>query len=154
MSRERPIKDISGSLKGALGRITSFRLGIKPVLEASVLCLVLVLAVIFRVLPIRWGAYLTAYDPLFQFRVTKYIVENGYAAWFSWHDNLSWYPMGRDISHSSFPGLPFSAAFLYQLLRGLGFGFSLEDVCIFFPILMACLTCVAVYFLGRDVGGR
>ena len=146
---------VRGALAGALGRIASLRLRLRRrgVLEASVLGLVVVLAIIFRILPIRWGAYFTAMDPLFQYRVTEYVVENGYPAWFSWHDTLGWYPMGRDISQSSFPGLPFSAAFIYKALHALGADVSVRGVCLFFPLLMASLTCVAAYFLGRDLGG-
>jgi len=153
MVARRSIRGISGALKGTLGRFASIRMRMRTVLEASVLVLVVVLAIIFRVLPIRWGAYFTAYDPLFQYRMTEYVVRNGYAAWFSWHDTLSWYPMGRDIPHTSFPGLPFSAAFVFQLLHALGANVSVHDVCLFFPVLMACLTCVVAYFLGRDLGG-
>jgi len=118
------------------------------------LLLILIVAVTLRELPLRWGGYLTAYDPFFQYRVTEYIIQHGFSSWFHWHDSLSWYPMGRDVPHSSFPGLPFSAAALYLLLRALGLGVSLLDVCIHFPVLMAAVTCVVVYLLGRDLGGE
>jgi len=139
-------------LTGALRRIP-LRIKTKTVLEISALSLIVVLAIILRVLPIRWGTYFTAYDPLFQYRVTEYVVKNGYSAWFNWHDTLSWYPMGRDVPESSFPGLPFSAAFAHTLIHAFGFNISVYDLCIFFPLLMAGLTCIVSYFLGRDLGG-
>ena len=142
------------ALMGALGRLSFIRLGREKVLETSALALTLVLATIFRILPIRWGYYFTAFDPLFQYRVTEYVVKNGFTSWFSWHDSLSWYPMGRDIPHSSFPGLPFSASLAYMALQALGLNPSVYSVCLFFPIFMACLTCIAIYFLGKDLGGR
>ncbi|RLI08486.1 hypothetical protein DRO42_06255 [Candidatus Bathyarchaeota archaeon] len=154
MAAVRSKQGISDTLSSALGRLSFLRMGRRTTLEASALGLVVVLAVLFRVLPLRWGRYFTAYDPLFQLRVTEYVVKNGYAAWFSWHDTLSWYPMGRDIPHSSFPGLPFSAAFVYQALRALGVNVSVYNVCLYFPLLMAALTCIAAYFLGKDLGGR
>ena len=152
---------ISG-LRDALGRLGSlpqslaslrFEVDRRSLVEVSALILILFVAAALRELPLRWGAYLTAYDPFFQYRVAEYVVENGFSAWFSWHDSLSWYPMGRDVPHSSFPGLPFSAAALYMVLRTLGVGVSLRDVCIHFPILMAVVTCIVVYLLGRDLGG-
>lgn len=155
MTTARSRRGIGGALAGALGRIAPLRLRMRreAVLGASGLSLVVVLAIIFRILPLRWGTYFTAYDPLFQYRVTEYVVKNGYAAWFSWHDTLSWYPMGRYIPGSSFPGLPFSAAFTYAVLHALGADVSVYDVCLFFPLLMASLTCIGAYFLGRDLGG-
>jgi len=142
------------ALKGVLGYLSFLRLGRRRVLEVSAIALTLVLAVILRILPIRWGPYFTAFDPLFQYRVTEYVVKNGFAAWNSWHDTLSWYPMGRDISQSSFPGLPFSAAFAYMVLQALGFKASVYDVCLFFPLFTACLACISIHFLGKDLGGR
>lgn len=138
-----------------LGGITSFRpsLSRSTALEISILGMVLVLAVIFRIIKVRWGPYMDAFDPLFQYRVTEYVVENGYSAWFNWHDTLSWYPWGRNVARSSFPGVPFSGAFVYQVTRALGFNYSVHDVCLYFPVLMAVLTCVVMYFLGKDLGG-
>ena len=143
-------------LGGVLGKLGSLRprLGTRTVLEISILGLVVVLAIIFRVLRVRWGAYLDGYDPLFQYRVTEYVVKNGYAAWFSWHDTLSWWPMGRDIAQSSFPAMPFTAAFFYQVLRAAGVEVTLINVCLYFPVFMGAVTCVAMYFLGKEFGGR
>lgn len=154
MAIGRSMQKISGALTGILGHLAFFRIGMRTVLEASALGVILVVAFLLRAMPIRYGVYFTAYDPLFQYRMTKYIVKHGFAAWFSWHDTLSWYPMGRNVAQSSFPGLPFSAAFIYQLLQFFGFKVSVHDVCLFFPLLMACLTCLAAYFLGRDLGGQ
>ena len=144
-----------GRLSGILGGVTSFRprLSRKTALEASLLGMILVLAIIFRVMRVRWGPYMDAFDPLFQFRVTEYVVENGYSAWFNWHDTLSWWPWGRDIARSSFPGVPFSGAFVYQVLQTLGVNVSVHDVCLYFPVLMGAITCVVIYFLGKDLGG-
>ena len=151
-----PISGLKESLGrlGSLKTLAGLRLEIdrRRLVEFSALILILFVAVALRELPLRWGAYLTAYDPFFQYRVAEYVVENGFKAWFSWHDSLSWYPMGRDVPHSSFPGLPFSAAALYMALRALGVDVSLRDVCIHFPILMAAVTCIVVYLLGRDLG--
>ena len=145
----------TGMVGGFLGRVSSLRprLDTRTVLEASTLCMALILAVVFRVLKVRWGPYIDAYDPLFQYRVTEYVVKNGYAAWFTWHDTLSWYPMGRDIAHSSFLGVPFAAAFIYQLLQFFGFNVSVFNVCLYFPVLMGVVTCIVMYFLGKDLGG-
>jgi dolichyl-diphosphooligosaccharide--protein glycosyltransferase len=143
------------NLMGAMSSIVSFRpqLSRRTALEASILGMVIVLAIIFRVIRIQWGLYLDAYDPLFQYRVTEYIVKNGYSAWFTWHDTMSWWPVGRDVAHSSYPGVPFSAAFIYHLIHAFGYKVSVYNVCLYFPVLMGVVTCIVAYFLGRDLGG-
>ena len=144
-----------GRLSGILGGVSSLRprLSRKTALEISILGMVLVLAIIFRVMRVRWGPYMDAFDPLFQLRVTEYIVENGYSSFFTWHDTLSWWPWGRDIARSTFPGVPFSGAFVYQVLKTFGFNFTVHDVALYFPVLMGTVTCISIYFLGKDLGG-
>ncbi len=142
-------------LSGILDGISSLRprLSRKTALEVSILGMVLVLAIIFRVMKVRWGPYMDAFDPLFQLRVTEYIVENGYSSFFTWHDTMSWWPWGRDIARSTFPGVPFSGAFVYQVLKTFGFNFTVHDVALYFPVLMGTVTCISIYFLGKDLGG-
>lgn len=120
-------------------------------LEIGVLGAVLIIAALFRIMPLKWGAYYTAYDPFLMYRASEYVAKNGYAAWWSWHDTLSWYPMGRDIPHTVYAGEPFSVVFLYQLANAVGFRISVYDTGLWFPVLMACLTCLAAYFMGKDL---
>lgn len=144
-------------LEVTLKSIPSLRVTLKSatVLEASILSLTVLIGIILRIIPLRYGAYFsTEADTVFMYRVTKYVVDNGYSAWFNWHDTLSWYPWGRDIPLSTYPGLPFTAAAIYGLLQVLGLNIPLYTVCLFFPVFMACLTIIAVYFLGKDIGGR
>jgi dolichyl-diphosphooligosaccharide--protein glycosyltransferase len=129
------------------------RLSRTKVLEIGALTVIIVVAILVRVLPIQYGAYYTAYDPLFQYRSTKYVADNGFAAWYSWHDDLSWYPMGRDIPETSYPGIPFSAAFIYMVLKSLGAQVSVYGVGLYFPILMAAITCIMAYYFGKEVKG-
>jgi asparagine N-glycosylation enzyme membrane subunit Stt3 len=86
--------------------------------------------------------------------MTKYVVENGFAAWSKWHITNMWYPFGRNAATSSFPGVPFSGAFFYYIISGLGFSVTVQDVCIMFPVIMAAITVVVVYYFGKEIGGK
>jgi len=123
-------------------------------IEISILAAISIVAAILRILPLQYGAYFTAFDPLFQYRATQYVVDNGFASWWTWHDTLSWYPMGRDVASSAYPGIPFAAAFLYLVQKTLGLGISLFNVCLYFPIFMAIITIITIYYLGRELSGR
>jgi asparagine N-glycosylation enzyme membrane subunit Stt3 len=131
----------SGALTGALGSLMP-RITRRTALELAVLGLVVVLAILFRAMRVRWGAYMDAFDPLFQLRVTEYVVENGFSSWFTWHDTMSWYPWGRDIATSSYPGVPFTGAFVYFLARALSLDVTVFQVCLYFPVLMGAITCI------------
>ncbi|MCW4049709.1 MAG: glycosyltransferase family 39 protein [Candidatus Bathyarchaeota archaeon] len=131
----------------------SLRLTRTMALELAALAVIVVIAALIRLLPLQYGAYFTAYDPLFQLRATEYVVENGYGAWWSWHDTMSWYPMGRNVANSAYPGVPFSAAFVYSIVSAVGMNVTVYDVCLFFPILMACITVITTYYLGKELKG-
>jgi dolichyl-diphosphooligosaccharide--protein glycosyltransferase len=119
------------------------------------LCLALIvgIAVSARVLPYNWGYQLSEFDPYFHYDVAEYVVKNGFSSWFDWHTDRAWYPTGRDIGSTSFPGLPFSSALLYLFLTGIGVQTTLYNVCVAFPVLMAALTCIVLYYFGKDLGG-
>ncbi|MGD0802625.1 MAG: STT3 domain-containing protein [Candidatus Bathyarchaeia archaeon] len=136
------------------GFLNSIRLSRASAIEITALGLIIIVAIILRVLLLRWGDYLNEYDPFFFYRISEYIAKNGYGAYFTWHDTLSWYPMGRDIAVSSYPGNPFSAVFIYQLLNAIQIKIALLDVAMYFPVFMAAVVCVIAYFFGKDFGGK
>ena len=134
--------------------ITNLKISRVTALEIAALGVILAVAIILRVLPLQWGPYLNEYDPFFWYRVTEHIAKNGFASYFTWHDTLSWYPVGRDIRLSSLPGNPFTAAAIWVFLNTIGVQVSVLQVTLFFPILFACLTCIAAYYFGKDLGGK
>jgi len=133
--------------------LSKFRISRLQAIEIAVIAIVAVVAALIRILPLQYGAYLTAFDPLFQFRATEYVVENGYAAWWTWHDDMSWYPMGRNVANSAYPGVPFTAAFIYGIAKVFISNLTVHDVALYYPVLMAVLTVIAMYFLGKDIAG-
>ena len=123
-------------------------------LSICLICIVL-LAVLVRIQPLNWGYTLSEFDPFFHYSLAKHITENGFASWGEADiGSRSWYPFGRDIELSAYPGLPFSSAALYFILSGLGIQVTILDVSIMFPVLMAAATCIVAYFLGKDIGGK
>jgi dolichyl-diphosphooligosaccharide--protein glycosyltransferase len=120
----------------------------------SALVTILMLALTIRLINFPWGVYLSEFDPFWHYRSAQKMVESGLMGFINWHDNLSWYPAGRDAAVSTPPGLPLTAAVIYWILNWLGLRASLLDVCIHFPPFAGMLTTLAVYFLGREIKGR
>jgi dolichyl-diphosphooligosaccharide--protein glycosyltransferase len=124
-----------------------------PTLEYILLGLIVALAATLRILPLRWGMFLSEFDPYQQYRMADHIINHGFSSWFTWHDYMSWHPWGRDIPTTNYPGIAFTAAITYRLLRILGVELTLLQWCILFPVVFGSLTCVAAYLLGKEVGG-
>ena len=100
--------------------------------------------------PADYGFELNEFDPFFNFRATKFIVDNGYVEYFDWHDDKSWYPDGRNVSATSQVMLHITTAALYQ---SFGMGQSLYDFTILFPVIIGSLTTIVIFALVRVLGG-
>ena len=120
----------------------------------AALTLIVLITVLLRLQPLNWGYTLSEFDPYFHYDVTEHIVANGFASWIEYETDRSWYPGGRHIGRTSFPGLPMTSAALHHGLQLLGIQASVLDVCILFPVLLAALTVVVAFLLGREVGGN
>jgi dolichyl-diphosphooligosaccharide--protein glycosyltransferase len=90
------------------------------------------------------------FDPFFNFRATEYMVENGFAEYFEWHDDKSWYPEGRNISKTSQVMLHATTAITYQIFGG---NSNLYDFTVLFPAVFGSLTAIVVFALVRVIGG-
>ena len=133
-----------------LFRAGSVEFQTRHLLVIAVLALAFSSALIMRFYPLKYGYYLNEFDPYFDYRATKFIVDNGLDAYWQWHDTMSWYPEGRDVPGTSQTVLHITAAYLYQAF---GRGMSLLDFTIAFPAVMGALTVVAVFALVRVLAG-
>jgi len=163
----RILRSLRKRIPDSLRRVGELRVKVSHagLLEVSIIALILVLAFTVRLLPMRWGYYISEFDPYYQYRLTRDMVENGFLHWATWKDAMSWWPWGRDVS-SSFPGVALTAATLFMVFNALGVpmvpSFSTNPLAsdpvynfvVIFPVIMATLACVAIYFLGRDIGGK
>jgi len=131
--------------------------GKKVFIEAFLLTSILFLGFMIRILPLRWGVYLTEFDPWMQFKEFNFLIQRGWKGFidfFSWRDYSSWYPSGRDIGGTAFPGLPFMAAFIYHVLHGIGIEVNPLELAAMFPPIMAIISILFAYLLGKDLGGK
>ena len=128
----------------------SFEFQTRHLLVIAVLALAFSAALIMRFYPVKYGFYLNEFDPYFDYRATKFIVDNGLDAYWNWHDTMSWYPEGRNVPTTSQAVLHITAAYLY---KAFGAGMSLLDFTIIFPAVMGALTVVVLFALVRVLGG-
>jgi dolichyl-diphosphooligosaccharide--protein glycosyltransferase len=70
-----------------------------------------------------------------------------------WINTQQWYPQGLDMSHS-LPALPMTTAVLYDIISFLGVNVDLMTFASLFPAVMGALSCLIIYFIGKDMGGK
>jgi dolichyl-diphosphooligosaccharide--protein glycosyltransferase len=133
-----------------LFQVGSFNVKLNHLVIIGVLVLAFSVSFLIRSQPADYGNELMEFDPFFNFRATEYIVENGFLEYFTWHDDKSWYPNGRDISHTSQVMLHTTAAITYQIFGG---NSSLYDFTILFPAVIGSLTVIVIFGLVRLFAG-
>ncbi|HEY9485362.1 MAG TPA: STT3 domain-containing protein, partial [Nitrososphaeraceae archaeon] len=131
-------------------RTAGFEFQTRHLLVISVLSIAFTTAFIMRAYPIKYGYFLNEFDPYFDYRATKYIVDHGLDAYWKWHDTMSWYPEGRNIPGTSQSGLHVVTALLYDAF---GVGHSLLNFTIILPVVIGSLTTIIVFALVRIMGG-
>ena len=129
--------------------VRGFDFCLHHLLIIGVLSLSFSISAMIRGQPADYGFQLNEFDPFFNYRATKYIVDNGIPAYFNWHDDMSWYPNGRDVVKNSQVVLHITAATLYGAFGGGNlYGFT-----IVFPLVFGALTAIVVFALVRVIGG-
>ena len=134
--------------------VGNFEFKLHHLLIIGVLALSFSMAFLIRVQPVQYadqfGLHLNEFDPFFNFRATEYLVNNGVEAYYNWHDELSWYPHGRDVSATSQVITHLTAAYTYWIFGG---DMPLYEFIVFFPVIFISLTSIVIFALVRVIGG-
>ena len=133
-----------------LVKIGNFDFKLRHLLVIGVLIIAFSISFVIRSQGAEYGYELNEFDPFFNFRATQYLLENGPSAYFSWHDDMSWHPNGRDVSATSQTMLHITAAVTYPIFGG---NSSLYDFTILFPVVFGSLTTIVIFALVRIIGG-
>ena len=127
-----------------------FNLKLNHLLIIGILILSFSISFLIRTIPANYGWELNEFDPFFNYRATSYLLENGYYSYLEWNDELSWYPIGRDVSSNSQVSLHLITAISYSIF---GNGMTLYDFTILFPVIIGSLTTIIIFAFVRTLAG-
>ncbi|GFS36278.1 staurosporin and temperature sensitive 3-like b [Actinidia rufa] len=121
-------------------------------IRVSILCLVYILAFITRLFSVlRYESMIHEFDPYFNYRTTLFLTQKGFYEFWNWFDSESWYPLGRIIGGTLYPGLMVTAALIYWSLRFLRFAVHIREVCVLTAPFFASNTTIVAYFFGKEL---
>jgi dolichyl-diphosphooligosaccharide--protein glycosyltransferase len=102
-----------------------------------------------------FGMVIHEFDPWFNFRATQYLSKHGWHAFFHWFDYMSWYPLGRPVGTTIYPGLQITAVAIHRALRWLGkpYAMSLNNVCCTIPCWFGALATMFLALLTYECSG-
>jgi len=64
-----------------------------------------------------YGMIIHEFDPWFNYRAAEYLAEHGLSKFFKWYDYMSWYPIGRPIGTTIYPGMQMAAVWIYETMK-------------------------------------
>ncbi|KFB38788.1 AGAP000434-PA-like protein [Anopheles sinensis] len=100
---------------------------------------------------LRFESVIHEFDPYFNYRTTKYLAEQGFYNFHNWFDDRAWYPLGRIIGGTIYPGLMVTSATLYRLMWLLNITVDIRNVCVFLAPFFSSLTTIVTYLLTKEI---
>jgi dolichyl-diphosphooligosaccharide--protein glycosyltransferase len=103
---------------------------------------------------IKFESVIHEYDPWFNFRSTRFMVEKGVYEFWNWYDRESWHPLGRVVGGTVFPGIMFTSSSIKWSLDFLGFPMEIRNICVFLAPIFAPLQCISTYYFAKEATNK
>jgi len=100
---------------------------------------------------LRFESVIHEFDPYFNYRTTRFLTEEGFYNFHNWFDDRAWYPLGRIIGGTIYPGLMVTSATFYNVLHYFNITIDIRNVCVFLAPFFSSLTTVITYILTREL---
>uniref|UniRef100_A0A8C5F521 dolichyl-diphosphooligosaccharide--protein glycotransferase n=1 Tax=Gadus morhua TaxID=8049 RepID=A0A8C5F521_GADMO len=100
---------------------------------------------------IRFESIIHEFDPWFNYRSTHHLTTNGFYEFLNWFDERAWYPLGRIVGGTVYPGLMVTAGLIHYVLNLLNITVHIRDVCVFLAPVFSGLTAISTYLLTKEL---
>jgi hypothetical protein len=100
---------------------------------------------------VRYESVFYDHDPYFNHRATIHLVKEGFFDFINWIDSRTWYPIGRIVGNTVFPGLMSSAAIVHGILNFMGFPMSIRSTCSLLAPMFSGATACSTFLLASEV---
>ncbi|KAI7686427.1 hypothetical protein SSS_06247 [Sarcoptes scabiei] len=121
-------------------------------LRIVILIIAAILAFIVRLFSVlRFESVIHEFDPYFNYRTTKFLSENGFYKFHNWFDEMAWYPLGRIIGGTIYPGLMITSTIIFNVLESLSLPIDIRNVCVFLAPLFSSFTTIITYALTKEL---
>ncbi|KAI9694346.1 MAG: oligosaccharyl transferase stt3 subunit [Bogoriella megaspora] len=124
----------------------------RGLLRVIILCTIAAAAISSRLFSvIRFESIIHEFDPWFNFRATKYLVQHGFYKFWDWFDDRTWHPLGRVTGGTLYPGLMVTSGVIYHILRFLTIPVDIRNICVLLAPGFSGLTALAAYLLTSEM---
>lgn len=121
-------------------------------LKLAILTMAAILSFATRLFSVlRFESVIHEFDPYFNYRSTLYLAEEGFYNFHNWFDDRAWYPLGRIIGGTIYPGLMITSAAIFKVLNWLNVTIDVRNVCVFLAPFFSSLTTLVTYALTKEL---
>lgn len=124
------------------------------------ICVALVAMAVYMAQDIRmyaireYGTIIHELDPWFNYRAAEYLAAHGSDPFFKWFDYMSWYPLGRPVGTTIYPGMQFASVTIWKVLNSYGIDISVNDTCAYTPVWFGVVATLILGLLTWEVSGK
>ena len=93
----------------------------------------------------EYGRVIHEFDPYFNYRAAEYLWQHGWRKFFHWFDYQSWYPLGRPVGTTIYPGMQFTSMWIKMFVLP---KWSINDICCFVPAWFGVIATLATAALA------
>uniref|UniRef100_A0AAZ3S4E1 dolichyl-diphosphooligosaccharide--protein glycotransferase n=1 Tax=Oncorhynchus tshawytscha TaxID=74940 RepID=A0AAZ3S4E1_ONCTS len=150
--RTSPAGTVGSSPTGALSTGIAQPAGWQSLLSFTILFLAWLAGFSARLFAvIRFESIIHEFDPWFNYRSTHHLTINGFYDFLNWFDDRAWYPLGRIVGGTVYPGLMVTAGLIHYVLNLLHITVHIRDVCVFLAPVFSGLTSISTFLLTREL---
>ncbi|KAG9045912.1 oligosaccharyl transferase stt3 subunit [Tulasnella sp. UAMH 9824] len=100
---------------------------------------------------ITYESVIHEFDPWFNYRATKLLASKGFYEFWNWFDPTAWYPLGRVVGGTIYPGLMATSGVIYNVLRAVNLPVDIRNICVLLAPGFSALTAWATYMFTCEM---
>ncbi|KAI0675579.1 oligosaccharyl transferase STT3 subunit [Trametes maxima] len=100
---------------------------------------------------INFESIIHEFDPWFNYRATRVLSEQGFYAFWNWFDPTAWYPLGRVVGGTIYPGLMATSGVIYNVLHALHLPVDIRNICVLLAPGFSALTAWSTYMFTKEM---
>jgi dolichyl-diphosphooligosaccharide--protein glycosyltransferase len=100
---------------------------------------------------INFESIIHEFDPWFNYRATKVLTSKGFYEFWNWFDPTAWYPLGRVVGGTIYPGLMATSGVIYNALHAINLPVDIRNICVLLAPGFSALTAWATYMFTKEM---
>ncbi|KAJ7876262.1 oligosaccharyl transferase STT3 subunit [Mycena leptocephala] len=100
---------------------------------------------------INFESIIHEFDPWFNYRATRVLASQGFYEFWNWFDPTAWYPLGRVVGGTVYPGLMATSGVIYNFLHALNLPVDIRNICVMLAPGFSALTAWATYMFTKEM---